>query len=132
MHQSGGQGVVTTDHFTLTLDGDQVAQGLWQVEQVDGTTIKFAYAPARQAGFDGTVFTLKAYDWGDNSYADIPATQMAGQSGDKKYVVIFPTDVRYDPSSTAQAEQYGQLRSWAEGIDMNANHANNPFRTVRP
>lgn len=132
MHQSGGQGVVTTDHFTLTLDGDQVSQGLWQVEQIDSTTIKFVYAPARQAGFDGTVFTLKAYDWGDNGYADIPATQMAGQSGDKKYVVIFPTDVRYDPSSTVQAEQYGQLRAWAEGIDMNANHVNNPFRTLQP
>ena len=71
-------------------------------------------------------------DWGDNGYADTPATQMAGQSGDKKYVVIFPTDVRYDPSSTVQAEQYGQLRALAEGIDMNANHANNPFRTLQP
>lgn len=121
---------VSTAHFTLRLNGDALRQGLWVVEQVNDTTIKFAHSASRAAGFDGTVFTLRAYDWGDSSYADIPNTRIAGASADKKYVIIMPTDVRYDASNAAQADEYNRLRAYAETIDENANPTGNPFAVV--
>lgn len=123
---SDGDTVLTT-HFALELNGDASHQKLWLVEQVNDTTMKFCHAPSRAAGFDGTVFTLKAYDWGDNGYAEIPNAHIAGTSSDKKYVIIMPTDVRYDPSNEAQAEEYNRLRVYAETIDENANPIDNPF-----
>lgn len=116
-----------TDHFALMMDRIAMEAGLWDIVPTSDTTISFYYTGARDAGYDGLVFTLRAYDWGDNSYSELPSWHLAGQDEEKKYVVILPTDVRYDSSNGAQAEEYARMRSFAESMDMNANADGNPF-----
>ena len=98
----------------------QVEDGLWHIEAVDSTTLVFSYSKALEAGYGGRVFTLEAFDWGDNAYADIPASFVAGLSEDKKYVVYLATDLQYDSGSPLQREQYAEMRSYAESLDMNS------------
>lgn len=111
---------LATDHFCLYFNYDDFSNGLWEWETADSSSINFYYAPARAAGYGGLVFSLRAYDWGDNGYADWPHYAMAGQTNTKKYVVTFPTDVQYDPNDESQAAEYQRLFQYAERIDQNS------------
>lgn len=127
MHLTGGSAVLTTSHFSLVLDGQEVTDGLWIVEQTSDTSISFYYSKARDSGYDGFVFSLTAYDWGDNSYADLPNYRIGGLSADKKYVIDLPTDVRYDVGSATQKNEYNRMLAFAESIDSNRNPSGNPL-----
>lgn len=127
MRLAAESAVLTTAHFSLALDRSEVEAGLWDIEATGPNAIAFCYAPASEAGLGGRVFTLVAYDWGDNSYAEAPATQLAGTSADKKYVVILPTDLQYDSSDPTQRDQYARMRAFAQRMDANANPADNPL-----
>lgn len=124
-----GTAVLSTAHFTLVLPRAQVEEGLWHIEQLNDTTIAFGYATAIEAGYGGRVFTLRAYDWGDNSYADIPASFVMGLSENKKYVGYLATDLQYDSGSSLQSEQYAELRSFAESLDTNSSSNGGSFTT---
>lgn len=127
MHLAGSSAVLTTSHFSLLLDDQEVLDGLWAIEPRGDDSIAFCYSKARDSGYDGLVFTLMAFDWGDNSYSEFPNHRMGGMSADKKYVVVFPTDLRYDPDDATQASEYGRMRSFAETIDTNTNPTGNPL-----
>ena len=125
-----GLAVLSSDHFALYLPRVQVEEGLWHIEAVDSTTLVFSYSTALEAGYGGKVFTIKAYDWGDNAYEDIPASFIAGLSDDKKYVVCLATDLQYDGGSSLQREQYAEMRSYAESLDMNSSANGGSFNPL--
>lgn len=113
------------DHFTLYFNSDDYNAGLWGWEVTGSDSIRFYYTRANQSGITGTVFTLFAYDWGENGYENFPNYQIAGLSEDKKYVVTFATDVQINPDDPVQVEEYGRMRDWALTIDQN--QVSNPF-----
>lgn len=121
LHVSQGFAFVISDYITLGLPAD----ANWDFEVINDTTIKFFYPPAKEAGFGGTFVTIRAYDWGDNGYADIPSYKIAGLSDTKKYIAIFPTDVQYDTSDATQTSEYQRLLDFAYRIDDE--NSDNPF-----
>lgn len=132
MHSTGGTTVLTTSHFTLPLGATDGMGGEWTVYPNSTLTIEFYCTEARNSGQNGLVFTLAAYDWGDNSYTEIPTAQVAGTSEDKKFVVWMPTDLQYDSSDSSQQRLYQDMRNFAESLDMNGNPDGNPFTVLDP
>ncbi|MDC7286762.1 DUF5050 domain-containing protein [Blautia schinkii] len=128
VHASEGSALLTTDYFQLYLPMDV----LWDYEVVNSDTIKLVLASARDEGYGGVFVTIKAYDWGDDSYADIPRYTIAGVSEAKKYVAIFPTDVQYNPNDAEQTAAYQRLADIAARIDANGNSDDNPFIVMLP
>lgn len=122
---SNGTAFVQSDYFYLALNYDDYADGLWEYEVVNPTTISFYYTKARKSGNGGHVVTIEAFDWGDNGYEQYPAYAVAGLSETKKYIAVFPTDVQYDLNSAQQRNEYERLRKFADRIDQN--RADNPF-----
>lgn len=121
VYNSEGQARLESKYFTLYLPTD----GDWTYKIVDNSTIGIYYEPAYESGDGGHLVTIKAYDWGDNSYEDVPSYKIAGLSEDKKYIAIFPTDVQYNSS---QADGYNKMYEYVRRIDDSEGKAdNNPF-----
>lgn len=122
---SGGSSFLETDHFSLYLPGDIP----WEYEAVDNVTVSIYYPPAREAGYGGHVVTIKAYDWGDNEYEELPGWSVAGVDNEKKYIAVFPTDVQFDPGDSVQASEYGRLLKVAQRMDCEDEELakDNPF-----
>lgn len=125
---SDGTASISSDYIFMYFNYDDYANGLWNVETVDTRTLRFFYTKAAESGYGGTVFTIIAYDWGDNSYTDFPNYEVAALSEDKKYIVLFPTDVQYDPQDSTQQEEYQRLAEYARRI-KNGNE-DNPFGAI--
>ncbi|MDO4345033.1 MAG: hypothetical protein Q4C50_09550 [Eubacteriales bacterium] len=125
---SEGSAYLETDHFTIYFPGDIS----WDYESVDNNTLIIYYTPAKDAGFGGRVVTIKAYDWADNSYEDIPEYSIAGLDSEKKYVAIFPTDLQYDPSDSTQEAEYGRMLKVAKRMDCEDEKLtmDNPFDVI--
>lgn len=125
---SGDKQILSNDYFSVALP----ASPSWDVEVTDANTIVFYYPPARDAGYGGNFVTIQAFDWSDNTYADFPHWTMAGMDPYKKYIAIFPTDVRYDPSDATQQAEFQILSSAAQAIDDTENPDGNPFEIYDP
>lgn len=125
---SEGASFLETDYFSLYLPGDIS----WDYDVVDNTTIRISYAPAKEAGYGGHVVTIKAYDWADNAYEDLPSWSVAGLSNEKKFVAIYPTDVQFDPADSVQAEEYRRLSDVAGRMDCEDEKLakDNPFGVI--
>lgn len=125
---SQGASYLETDYFSMYLPGDID----WDYEVVDNETISIFYTPAKEDDFGGHVVTIKAYDWGDNEYAEFPAWSVAGVSSEKKFVAIYPTDVQFNPNDPAQGEEYGRLLTVAERMDCEDEELakDNPFEVL--
>lgn len=118
---SEGQARLESKYFTLYLPAD----GEWMYKVIDNTTVGIYYEPAYESGMGGHLVTIKAFDWGDNSYEDFPEYTVAGVSENKKYIAIFPTDVQYDSS---QETGYRRMYEHVKRIDNNKEGAtDNPF-----
>lgn len=118
---SEGQARLESKYFTLYLPAD----GDWNYKVIDNTTVSIYYEPAYEAGFGGHLVTIKAFDWGDNSYEDFPRYTVAGLSENKKYIAVFPTDVQFDSSQEAG---YRKMSEHVMRIDNNKEGAaDNPF-----
>ena len=120
----GGDRILENDYFSLQFP----ASIKWDYEIVNKTTLKIFYEPAKESGFGGTVVTIMAYDWGENTYKDFPSWSMAGSSADKKYVAVFPTDVQFDPKDPTQGAEYRELLEIAENMNCNDEDAYNLFK----
>lgn len=111
-----------------TLCSDYIAMRLpnaqWDWEKTSNEAVCIYYTPARNAGYGGDLVTIKAYDLGDTSYQDLPAWAWAGADSQKTYIAIFPTDLRYDPSSSAQKQEYTELLEYVKAIGGQ----NSPFQ----
>lgn len=112
-HASEGMAWLETDYFSMYLPGDIE----WEYEVVDNETIRISYTPAKEDGYGGHVVTIKAYDWSDNGYADLPSWSVAGLSNEKKFIAIYPTDVQFNPEDAGQAAEYRRLLEVAERMD---------------
>lgn len=118
---SEGQARLESKYFSLYLPAD----GEWIYQVIDDSTIGIYYGPSYESGAGGHLVTIKAFDWGDNSYEDFPEYTVAGTSEDKKYIAIFPTDVQYDSS---QESGYRRMYEYVKRINDNEeNAADNPF-----
>lgn len=118
---SEGQARLESRYFSLYLPSD----GSWNYCVLDDTGVQVYYEPARQSGNGGNLVTIRAYDWGDNGYEDIPSYTVAGLSEQKKYIAIFPTDVQYAPE---QEEGYRRMLEYVRRINSDEGHAEkNPF-----
>lgn len=100
----------------------------WEYEVVNNTTLKIYHSGAKKDGFGGTVLTIMAYDWGDNSYEEFPSWAVAGSSADKKYIAVLPTDVQFNPKDSVQASEYREMLQIAEDMDSNDEDAYNLFK----
>lgn len=121
VYNSEGQARLESKYFTLYLPAD----GDWTYKVVDNSTIGIYYEPAYESGDGGHLVTIKAYDWGDNSYGELPSYKVAGVSDDKKYIAIFPTDVQFNSS---QADGYNRMYEYVKRIDdSEGNAGSNPF-----
>lgn len=121
VYTSEGQSRLESRYFTLYLPSD----GDWSYEVVDSRSINLYYAPAYQSGNGGLLVSIQAFDWGDNSYEDLPHYTVAGLSEDKKYIAVFPTDVQFD---SKQAAGYNRMFEYVQRIDIREGKAeNNPF-----
>lgn len=126
IHVSEGNAFFGNDYFQLYLPADVG----WDYESVDSQTVRFFMTDAKNGGFGGTFLTIEAFDWGDNGYEDWPACRVAGVSGEKKYVALFPTDLQYDPQSEEQMTAYQRLRDLVERIGPES--PDNPFIVLNP
>lgn len=118
---SEGQARLESKYFTLYLPAD----GDWIYQAEDNNTIGIYYGPAYESGAGGHLVSIKAFDWGDNSYEEYPEYAVAGTSEGKKYIAIFPTDVQYNSS---QEDGYRRMYEYVKRINDNEeNAADNPF-----
>ena len=125
---SEGASYLETDHFSLYLPGDIP----WEYEVVDNTTISIFYTPAKEDDFGGHVVTVKAYDWANDEYAELPAWSVAGLSNEKKFIAVYPTDVQFNPDDSTQATEYGRLLKVAERMNCEDEKLakDNPFEVL--
>ncbi len=124
-----GFGLVQSDYISLVVPYDALAEGLLEVEADDKTSISFYYSKARDSGNGGFVFSIEAYEWGDDSYRDYPHYAYGALGEDKKYIVLFPTDLQYDFSDSVQMEEYQELQKFAEKI--NDQYEDNPLTIIK-
>jgi len=104
--------VLMCRHFKLNMP-----KGLpWHWEQINSTTVILYYTPAYVSFGGGKLVSIRAYDHGDESYKDIPAWTLAGQTDEKVFIAIYPTDVQFDPADPTQAEEYMILSEHLAGI----------------
>ena len=120
----GGDRILETDHFSVQFP----AYIDWDYKIVSNTALEIYYKPAKESGVGGTVVTIMAFDWGDNSYEDFPDWSLAGSGSTKKYIAVFPTDVRYDPYDQTQVKEYQELMEIAENMNCNDKNAYNLFK----
>lgn len=120
-----GFGLVQSDYFSLVTAYDDLAGGLWEIIPNNESSISFYYSKAKASGNGGLVFSLMAFDWGDNSYSDFPSYNIAGLSNEKKYIIYYPTDLQYDGSNSVQVSEYRRLQEYASHI--NDEDSKNPF-----
>lgn len=124
-----GVGLVQSDYINLVMPYDDLADGLWEIEADSTSSISFYYSKARASGNGGFVFSIEAYDWGDNSYEDYPHYVIGNLSEDKKYIVVFPTDVQYNINDSIQKEEYERLKEFAEQIY--GQNSDNPLSIIQ-
>ena len=122
---SAGGAFMGTDYFCLYFNTEAYLNGEWAWEVIDDSAIRFYYPQAAESGYGGHIMTIRAYDWGDNSYSELPSYQIAGLSSDKKHVAIFPTDVQYDSNDSIQCSEYPALLEYAKRVDQD--NPDNPF-----
>lgn len=95
-----------------------------------GDQVDFVYLPARDAGFGGRLMSIKAYDLNDDSYRNIPSYHIAGvgPNVNKRFVVIYPTDLQCDSNDAAQMEKYKQLHEYV--LKINEGSGDSPLQTA--
>lgn len=103
--------VLDTDHFTLTL----ASADDWSYKINNETSITIYDIAARDAGVGGRLATIIAYDKDDKSYEQLPSFTVAGESGDKVYIVEYPSDVQFDPQNKTYLPMYDQLQKIRDG-----------------
>ena len=95
--------------------------------QGEGDHVDFMYLPGRDAGYGGNLMTIKAYDLNDDSYKNLPSYHVAGigPNVNKRFVVIYPTDLQCDPNDSAQVAKYKELHDYV--MKINEGSTDGPF-----
>ena len=111
--------------FLLTM----LNTGEWAYEQMQPNSFTIYHIPSRNSGFDGTLVTIAAYDLDDSSYTVLPDYNEAGigQNACKRFIAIFPTDLRTDPTNDEIATSYASLSEYLSHIGEGGE--NDPFQT---
>ena len=102
----------------------------WGYEQLDARTFEIYHKPARETGFGGKVVSIMAMDLDDETYQEFPHWQICGESSDKRYIALFPTDVQFNGNDSAQKEEYNKLLEWAYTLNVDGEEGSNPFEVV--
>lgn len=112
--------------FLLTMPNTVV----WDIDQTSNDAFSIFLTDARESDYGGELVTIKAYDIDDTSYEELPAYHIAGvgQNVNKRFIAIYPTDVRWDPSDSEQEAAYRDLSGYLDGIEEGA--ADSPFQTA--
>lgn len=121
---SGGNALLTTDHFQIRLPMD----GNWTWEVTAKDMLRIYHLPSANAGCGGSLVSIRAFEPGDDSYMEYPSWKMAGESGSKKYVAVFPTDMQADPQNPEGMEEYRRLFTYVQHIGTD--NADNPFTVL--
>ena len=101
----------------------------WEYRQESGDSFAIYMTEPRTEGYGGHLVTIKAYDLDDDSYLSLPSYSVAGvgKNVNKRFVAIFPTDVQFDSSNSAQSARYHELLDYVQKIGEGA--VNSPFQT---
>lgn len=116
---------VVNDYFMLTMPKAPA----WEAQLVSDDVLEFYYVPARESGYDGCFLTIMAEELSKESSLSYPAYSIAGRDSQKLYVALFPTDVRYDTSSSLQQTEFNQLLDYVYQISEGS--VNSPFQMAR-
>ena len=114
--------IIDTDHFTLTLS----LPDTWTYEQDNMTSITFYNIAGREADCGGKLFTLTAYEPGEEPpYDEGPHLSEVGRSGGKVYVASYPTDVQADYQNEQHMKEYETV--YAEVMKIEAQATDSPL-----
>ena len=102
----------------------------WGYEQLDARTFEIYHKTARETGFGGKVVSIIAMDLDDETYQEFPHWQICGESSDKRYVAVLPTDVQFNGNDSTQTEEYNKLLEWAYTLNVDGEEGSNPFEVV--
>ncbi|MBQ9015594.1 MAG: L,D-transpeptidase family protein [Firmicutes bacterium] len=114
-NEKTGESTVESDVFRLTLPKG----ASWDYEVDSPTEITFYNKAAKEGGFGGTLFTLRAYEPNDTSYDPVP-NAVVGEKDGKKIVAVFTSDVQYDVENEAASGEYMDVFSAAQKISDDA------------
>ena len=114
MEGEKGSWVLVTDHFRLPLPAD-LEQYELQVDQPEYETLEFSYwyPTSDVRGESIPLFTLTAYELGDDSYKELNGTEV-GQDNRWRYIVVYAAE---DGSDSPRAERFHELQEYFEGMD---------------
>lgn len=108
-----GQKVLFSDHFRMKIPADLDVYELG-VDQPEYSQLVFYYVPAKLDGYEGTLFTLKAYDMDDESYKELENYVEAGTGENKRYIVSYPPEQTY---GAEHAKRYHDFAEFFKGLD---------------
>ncbi|MGX8774406.1 MAG: hypothetical protein ACSW8G_05045 [Bacillota bacterium] len=102
----------------------------WGYEQTSNTSVEIYLKSAREDGFGGDLVTIMAFDPDDTSYEEFPSYEVAGfgKNVNKRFIALFPTDVRYNPEDSEQEAAYRNLYTHVHKIAEGM--ADSPFQTA--
>ena len=100
----------------------------WDIEQTAPNAFKIFLKAAKESGFEGDLATIIAYNLDDDTYLSLPSYRIAGTGSDKRFVVMYPTDVRWDTNDVDQTALYREYSDYLWGIREDA--VNSPFQIV--
>ncbi len=102
MTEDGPEKTIDTKWFTLKLGAGET----WIYEINEDHSISLYNIISRDSGMGGWLGTITWYDEGDDSFKDLPSFADAGTAGGKRIIVVYPTDVQYDPENAQASEEY--------------------------
>lgn len=108
-----GEKVLYSEHFRMKIPADLEEYELG-VDQPEYSELEFYYVPAKLDGYDGTLFTLKAYDIDDDSYKELENDYVEVGTGEKKrYIVYYPLEETY---GAEHSKRYHDFAEFFEGL----------------
>lgn len=95
----------------------------------DKQSVTFYLFSAQQEGYGGDLVTIRAYDLDDDSYKELPKYSVGGvgKNTNKRFVAMFPTDVRWNTDDETQTADYRELSDYVHKIGEGA--VNSPLQT---
>jgi hypothetical protein len=101
----------------------------WDIEKNASDSFTVYLKAAKEDGYEGDLVTIRAYDPDDDSYMQLPSYHVAGtgKNVNKRFVAIYPTDVRWNHEDASQEARYRELEEHLKKIGEGA--ANSPFVT---
>lgn len=125
LKEDGSMALLYGNDFLLIMPNNDK----WGYEKDSAGNLNIYLKAAREDDYDGNLVTIMAFDPDDTSYEDFPSYSVAGfgNNVNKRFVALFPTDVRYNFEDEQQTADYNELLTHVKKIGEGA--VDSPFQT---